>query len=189
MFPVLNPIEQEMILKNAHQANGYSPLSTQALKLYRQALLRGKWARLWARVSKRSVSLLDLNSLRSSLKVHGQHDTKSQAVLISQIRGTEGRVKDFDSSFNPVNEKTRSRWLSIATARLENVSLPAVELIQVGSLYFVRDGHHRISVARALGEQAIDAHVTVLEVNNKLPGLLTQLGCRCETQYLVLQRY
>jgi hypothetical protein len=47
--------------------------------------------------------------------------------------------------------------------------LPPVELIQVGSVYFVRDGHHRISVARAMGQQEIEAVVTVWQTADILP--------------------
>jgi hypothetical protein len=47
--------------------------------------------------------------------------------------------------------------------------LPPVELIQVGDVYFVRDGHHRISVARMMGQDSIDAEVTVWETAGLLP--------------------
>ena len=59
---------------------------------------------------------------------------------------------------------TRSRWLSIAAARLNGQAIPAVELIKAGDTYAVRDGHHRISVARALGEDYIDTRVTAWEL-------------------------
>jgi hypothetical protein len=49
------------------------------------------------------------------------------------------------------------------------VTLPAVDLIQIGDVYFVRDGHHRISVGRAMGQEIIDAEVTVWEVAGPLP--------------------
>ena len=58
---------------------------------------------------------------------------------------------------------TRSRWLSIAVARLNGQAMPAVELIKVGAAYAVRDGHHRISVARALGESFIEAEVVRIQ--------------------------
>jgi hypothetical protein len=56
----------------------------------------------------------------------------------------------------------------VAKARLKGVTLPPVELIQVGDVYFVRDGHHRISVARAFGQEHVDAEVTVWEVTESL---------------------
>jgi hypothetical protein len=87
-------------------------------------------------------------------------------VQISKIKGSEGRSDDFDCDFNPIQTRTIHRWMSVATARYEGMSLPPVELIQVDEDYFVRDGHHRISVARAFGEVYIDAEVTVLELES-----------------------
>ena len=53
------------------------------------------------------------------------------------------------------------RWQSVANALDEGVPLPPVQLIQVGAAYYVRDGHHRVSVNRALGQEVIEADVTV----------------------------
>jgi hypothetical protein len=60
-------------------------------------------------------------------------------------------------------------WLSVAVARQRGKSLPPVKLIQVGDVYYVQDGHHRISVARALGQRDIEAEVTVWQVTGPLP--------------------
>jgi hypothetical protein len=62
------------------------------------------------------------------------------------------------------------RWLSVARALEKGVALPPVELIQLGDRYFVRDGHHRISVARAMRQDEIEATVTVLELGAASPG-------------------
>ena len=58
---------------------------------------------------------------------------------------------------------------SQATARQQGKYLPAVVLVQVGDIYFVQDGHHRISVARALGQSEIEARVTIWQVSGPLP--------------------
>ncbi len=71
------------------------------------------------------------------------------------------KAGDFDIDFYPAQERTENRWLQVATAFLRGVSLPPVELIQLGDTYFVVDGHHRISVARTLRHTHIDAVVTV----------------------------
>jgi hypothetical protein len=84
-----------------------------------------------------------------------------QAVPIRQIRGTEERARDFDVEFNPLTDHTERRWLSVFTALQRGAALPPVELTRVGEIYFVRDGHHRISAARALGQEYIEAVVTV----------------------------
>jgi hypothetical protein len=90
--------------------------------------------------------------------------------LIEQIRGSAARSADFDSLFYPSQGHSQKRWVSIAAARMMAFVLPPVELIQVGDSYFVRDGHYRISVARALGEEYIEAEVTVWQVSQPLPG-------------------
>jgi hypothetical protein len=89
-------------------------------------------------------------------------------VLIAQIDGSENRSTDFDRNFNPLNDHTRDRWLSIARAWQRGRYLPPVKLIQVGDHYFVRDGHHRISVARALGWEVVYATVEVWIVGKPL---------------------
>jgi hypothetical protein len=91
-------------------------------------------------------------------------------VPIQQIWGSEGRSADFDSLFYPRQGHSQGRWVGIAAARMMGLVLPPVDLIQVGDGYFVRDGHHRISVARALGEEYIEAEVTLWQVSRPLAG-------------------
>lgn len=80
-------------------------------------------------------------------------------VAISKIVGSESRSDDFDAEFNPLKEHNRERWIGIAVARQRGVVLPAVELVQAGNQYYIRDGHHRISVAKALGQLDIEAYI------------------------------
>jgi hypothetical protein len=87
------------------------------------------------------------------------HYLGTRTIAIEQIHGSESRSDDFDSSFRPLSSRTMQRWTSIAIARQKGVPLPPVELIKVGNEYFVRDGHHRVSVARAFGEQFIEAEI------------------------------
>ncbi len=89
-----------------------------------------------------------------------QHFAGTQTVALRQVQGTEGRSHDFDRDFNPRDDDSRDRWLSVYNARLCGRDLPPVELTEVDGLYYVRDGHHRISVARALGQEYIEAIVT-----------------------------
>jgi len=80
-------------------------------------------------------------------------------VPLSRIVGSESRSEDFDAGFNPLKQHNRERWIGIAVARRTGVVLPAVELVRDGSEYYIRDGHHRISVAKAMGQLDIEAHV------------------------------
>ncbi len=134
-----------------------------AVQLFRKALQRGQLSWLTKLFNRNSSDLIALENFKSNLHIKGQYAVGTKVVRIKDVRGTEGRNNDFDASFNPRHEGIRDRWINIAQARYNQTPLPAVELIQVDETFFVRDGHHRISVARALGQQAIDAHVTVWE--------------------------
>jgi hypothetical protein len=81
-------------------------------------------------------------------------------VALEAIVGTVDRGRDFDRSFRPTSARVRTRWERIAEAMRRGESMPPVDLLKVGEIYFVRDGHNRISVARALGRTDIDAYVT-----------------------------
>src|SRR5262245_4723277 len=123
-----------------------------ASALFASAHCAGRVRQLWARLSGQSRRLLDLSSVAATGTVGDRRAAGIQTVPIRQIRGSEGRCDDFDVAFRPLTAHTEERWMSVATAYLRGIGLPAVELIQVGEVYFVRDGHHRISVAAALGQ-------------------------------------
>ena len=89
-----------------------------------------------------------------------EHPAGQHVVPLDAIVGTVDRGRDFDRSFRPTTGRVRSRWEHIAAAMRRGESMPPVDLVRIGQIYFVRDGHHRISVARALGHTDIDANVT-----------------------------
>ncbi len=130
-------------------------------QLYDRLSLHGRIGRARARLTGRTHELHDLAAVARAHPIAARHSIGAQSVPIKRIRGSENRRYDFDRDFNPLSTHTRARWLSIATARLRGAAMPAIDLIQIGDDYFVRDGHHRISVAHALGEDYIDANVTV----------------------------
>lgn len=132
-------------------------LELKAAHLFRLERRRAQVDRLLATISGRSMRMLDLNQVRQQNGEQSRSYLGSQAVPIDRIRGSESRCDDFDSNLRPLREHNRQRWLNIASARLSGTPLPPVELIHVGGFYFIRDGHHRVSVARALGERFIDA--------------------------------
>jgi hypothetical protein len=132
-----------------------------AQELYRKVERKAKRRKFFCRFLKRCYTLRNLSRDVSQRELENSYSKGIQAVELNRICGSESRSNDFDSIFNPLTEKNRSRWVHIAQECLLGHSLPAVELIQVGSEYFVRDGHHRISVMRTLGYQFVDAQVTV----------------------------
>ncbi|MBO0747808.1 MAG: hypothetical protein J2O47_05640, partial [Acidimicrobiaceae bacterium] len=82
------------------------------------------------------------------------------------IVGSVDRGRDFDREFRPTSNRSRERWQRIATAQRRGASMPPISVYRIGDMHFVRDGHHRVSVARALGWRTIEAEVT--EVQTRL---------------------
>ena len=76
----------------------------------------------------------------------------------------------------PPSPNTRGRWERIAEARKRGEAMPPIDVFQIGDLYFVQDGHHRVSVARAMGDKDINANVT-----RSAPSSAPTASCRCPT--------
>jgi hypothetical protein len=107
-------------------------------------------------------------------------------VPIDAIIGSVGRFQDFDRAFLPKATSTRNRWESIDRAHLMDVDLPAVELYKLGEAYFVKDGNHRVSVARERGQIYIDAVVIEIDTPitlNAETNLLDLIGTREKTRF------
>lgn len=136
----------------------------QAHMLYQRARMRAWWSWLRSMLTGRPQHLLDLEQTAAQHIIRGRHAAGSLPVPLSQICGSEGRAHEFDASFAPLQAHTKQRWITIATMFELGENLPQVTLVQLGDVYFVRDGHHRVSAARALGYAFIDAHVTVWDV-------------------------
>lgn len=121
---------------------------------------------LWLALTGRSRRLLDLAELEANSAILAHTFVGRRAVPLSQIRGsvTSARCYDFDANFRLLQRHTQSRWQDISAARRRGIKLPPVVLLQVGDTYFVEDGHHRISVAKAYRDQEIEAEVTVLQL-------------------------
>ena len=104
--------------------------------------------------------LLSLQDVKNLLKPRSESYKGMKVVPIDRIIGSEGRYNDFNKAFLPRHEYIRNRWQSIDRAHISDVILPPIKLYEIGGVYFVRDGNHRVSVARHQGVLAIDAEVT-----------------------------
>lgn len=124
-----------------------------------RALSTGQRHHRISRLIGRNNELLSYSDLLKQHGLKGQRYLGAQTVLLDRIVGSLGRSKDFDRDFYPLRYFSSHRWRSIARAAYMDVGLPAVELYKVGDSYYVRDGHHRISVARTRGQVYIDAQV------------------------------
>jgi hypothetical protein len=104
--------------------------------------------------------ILPFEEVIEALGRTGERSLGLKVVPLDAIVGTVDRTRDFDRSFRPTSGRVRSRWERIAQAMRRGESIPPISLYKIGDLYFVRDGHHRVSVSRALGRDDIDAYVT-----------------------------
>lgn len=131
------------------------------LTLFNSAYAKGKKARRISTLTRKNNNLLTIEEITKGKELSSQAYRGLMPVPIWMIQGSEDRCEDFDRAFNPIKKHNMHRWMGVAAERLRGRLLPAVDLIQIDETYIVRDGHHRISVARALGEDFIDAHVTL----------------------------
>ena len=145
----------------------------QAVRLFWQATQSGWLQRLWARLTRRPTKLLELDVTLCCQPVQNIHYAGIHPVSIDCIKGTEGKSDAFDPAFYPIKEISRSRWVSVAREKLRGRELPPVEIVDVDGVCYVRDGHHRISVARIMGQEFIEAEITELNLLNHL--------CKCAT--------
>jgi hypothetical protein len=135
-------------------------LRQQSAQTFQKMFRAGRLRRLWAWLHGRCSDLRKLAQAQGEQEVVARHYEGVRPVAIEQIVGSEGREADFDAEFYPRRNHNRDRWISVAVARMTGKALPPVDLVQINDAYFVRDGHHRISVARMMGEMMIDAQVT-----------------------------
>jgi hypothetical protein len=105
-------------------------------------------------------TMLPFEEVVGALGRRGQHDVGLQSIPLDSIVGTVARRHgEFDRQFRPTSTGARGRWEAIATARRRGQAMPPIDVYRIGELHFVEDGHHRVSVARALGDTHIDAYV------------------------------
>jgi hypothetical protein len=103
--------------------------------------------------------LLAYDQVREKLRIGGPIYRGVQTVPISQIIGSVDRYRDFDRAFLPRQDFMAERWQKVSRAWYQDINLPPILLYKVGAVYFVVDGHHRVSVAREKGQADIDAEV------------------------------
>ena len=102
-------------------------------------------------------------------------DLGVQDIPLAQIKGSESRTVDFDVAFMPRKRDLRPAWVQLYAEMEEGRPVEPLDVYKVGKAYFVRHGHHRVSVARRLGRERIPANV--IEVTTRAP-VGSELGTR-----------
>lgn len=118
--------------------------------------------------------LLSFDEVRNLIKPKNISYQGLKTVPINLIVGSEGRYRDFNRIFLPKHDMLRRRWEGIDKAHLKEIILPPVKLYEIGGVYFVSDGNHRVSVAKLKGMEYIDAEVILLKTEIKLKPDMTQ---------------
>ena len=111
--------------------------------------------------------ILPFSEVVAALGIEGERPLGLKTIRLSTVVGTVDSHRDFDRRFRPTSARVRERWEQLALAQRRGASIPPIDVYRVGELHFVRDGHHRVSVALATGQTTIDAYVT--EVRTVLP--------------------
>jgi len=135
------------------------PFSDQARLDFQRARFKAFVNRLWGTLSGQPTTLLSYDEIKEKLHIGGPIYRGVQTVLVEQIAGSLNRYHEFDRVFLPASDKLATRWQSVNRAFYQEISLPPVVLYKVGQVYFVVDGHHRVSVAREQGQIYIEAEV------------------------------
>lgn len=113
--------------------------------------------------------LLSFHDVKKILKPKNEVYIGLKTVPIQKIVGSEGRYNDFDNHFLPRTNELKQRWVNVDHAHLTDIILPPIQLYELAGLYFVRDGNHRVSVAKSQGVEFIDAEVISLQSEIQLP--------------------
>ncbi len=122
------------------------------------------------------AKMISLKAVKKLLKPESETYVGMQVVPISKIIGSEGRYKDFDNQFFPKKSIIKERWEHVDEAIINDIVLPPIKVYELGGLYFVRDGNHRVSVAKAKGVEFIDAEVISLQTEIRLSPVRTLQG-------------
>ncbi|MFT3890243.1 MAG: DUF4032 domain-containing protein [Anaerolineales bacterium] len=126
---------------------------------FQRARFKAFMNRVWGTLSGQPTNLLSYDEIKEKLHIGGPIYREVQTVRVDQIAGSLNRYHEFDRVFLPATDKLANRWQSVNRAFYQDISLPPVVLYKVGQVYFVVDGHHRVSVAREQGQIYIEAEV------------------------------
>ncbi|MCC6612654.1 MAG: hypothetical protein IT320_04190 [Anaerolineae bacterium] len=139
---------------------------------FQNARLRAFWQDFASFIRGKSAELLSFEEIRARLRLREENYKGIQDVPLEQIVGSVGRYRDFTQEFLPRKNQMKERWSRVYAVASGMVGLPPIEVYKIDDIYFVRDGNHRVSVARQMGATHIQAHVTELPTSVDLhPGM------------------
>ncbi len=130
---------------------------TRADIAFSKAISKAFAQELKALLFRRSKKLLPFDDVKEKLDLWYGKEIGIKTIPLNSIIGSQGRYRNFTRHFLPLEENLRNRWKQIEIAMESGKELPPVELYKVCNAYFVKDGHHRVSVAKAKKKVSIEA--------------------------------
>jgi len=157
---------------------GLNYFSARAAEDFHRARNQELFGRVLSLLKNEKDSLLSLQEVKALVRPTSETYRGMRTVLVDKIVGSEGRYRDFNRHFLPRHSRLKGRWVRVDEAHHQQVILPPVTLYEIGGLYFVRDGNHRVSVARLQNVEFIDAEVISLGSRLTLEPGLTEVQLR-----------
>jgi hypothetical protein len=147
----------------------------EGISKFQNARMQAFWSAMLSHLRGKPAELLSFEDIRLRLRLREESYKGLQDVPLDRIVGSVGRYRDFTGNFLPRTNEMQERWSRVYAQANSMEGLPPIELYKVDDVYFVRDGNHRVSVARQLGNKTIQAHVTELPTRVDLePGMTTR---------------
>lgn len=143
-------------------------LSSRVHSDFNQARFQALLNRIWNILLGQPTELLSFDDIKSRLRFGGSVYRGIKTIKLKQIVGSLNRHHEFDRAFRPFRSVSPERWGSVNRAFYEGTGLPAIVLYKIDEVYFVVDGHHRVSVARKQGQVFIDAEVSEFNTGVKI---------------------
>jgi nucleotide-binding universal stress UspA family protein len=136
---------------------------------FRRARGKARLHQLWAEVTGQSKELLHFDDITRTMRSIGQSSKGLHNIPVDAIVGSVNRYQDFDRDFLPLHDEDKERWARVKAAMTSttSVGLEPIRVYKIGDAYFVLDGNHRVSIARQMGFEKIEAYVT--EIQTQVP--------------------
>jgi hypothetical protein len=138
----------------------YLKWGAEAERAFQNVHLRAKIESFLRKLTGRQLHLLSFREVQERLGLHLVRELGMREIPLDRIVGSVGKPDAFTPTFLPRYARLKERWKRVYAGAQSPIGLPAIEVYQVGEVYFIKDGHHRVSVARHLGTTTMTADVT-----------------------------
>jgi len=142
---------------------------TKALEDFRRARSKARLQHLWAAVTGESIKLLPYDEISKKMRTVGLSSKGVKEIPMEAIVGSVNRYEDFDRNFLPLRDEDMQRWARVKAVMTSpgSTGLPPIRVYKIGEAYFVLDGNHRVSIAKEMGIDQVEAYVT--EIQTRVP--------------------